>query len=131
MQDVLRPLMINSVDYSVFTENSSLTRGFNATLDMLRDEILSNINATIQGSMNVNLTAEIARYFGEEGLALFYFSARFEASVGSSLTSIGRMCAIRAVNNFLFPATEQVEIGFLGNNLQRIKVTYDVARAVS
>ena len=105
---------------------------FIGDLDRIRDEVLYNINATIAGSMDANITAEITRFF-TDGLSVLYYNASYEAT-GSIVTGIDdaeRMCAINDIYTHFFPSMEQAEIASLGRRLQQIKVAYDVARAVS
>ena len=117
--------------------NASVDRTLSDTtydnLDVLRDEILLNINNTIQGNADANLTAELTRYF-IEGISGFYVNFTFGiGSAGSTtmLSEMQRTCAENATYTYLFPPVEQAKIASLGNNLQQIKVAYDVARAVS
>ena len=101
-------------------------------LDRIRDEVLYNINATIAGSLDANITTEITRFF-TDGLSVLYYNATFEAT-GSIVTGIDdeqRRCAINEIYMYFFPSTEQAEIASLGRRLQQIKVAYDVARSVS
>ena len=105
---------------------------FRDDLDRIRNEVLYNINATIAGSMDANITAEIFRFF-TDGLSVLYFNASFEGT-GSFVTGINeeaRVCAINDIYTRFFPPTEQAEIASLGRRLQQIKVAYDVARDVS
>ena len=101
-------------------------------LDRIRDEVLYNINATIAGSLDANITAEITRFF-TDGLSVLYFNASFEAT-GSIVTGIDneeRRCAINEIYMHFFPSMEQAEIASLGGRLQQIKIAYNVTRAVS
>ena len=108
------------------------TEQFLGDLDRIRDEVLYNINASIAGSMDANITAEITRFF-TDGLSVLYYNATFEAtgSLVSGINEQERMCAIGDIYTYFFPVMEQGEIASLGRRLQLIKVTYDVARAVS
>ena len=118
--------MNSSVDLTIFG-----TQSFIGDLDRIREEVLYNINATIAGSLDTNITAEITRFF-TDGLSVFYYNATFEA--GGIVTGIDneeRMCAINDIFMHFFPSTEQAEIAALGRRLQQIKIAYDVARAVS
>ena len=108
------------------------TDQFIGDLDRIRDEVLYNINATIAGSMDANITAEFFGFF-IDGLSALYFNASFEAT-GSLVSGVGdeeRMCGIDEIYMHFFPSMEQAEIASLGRRLQQIKVAYDVARAVS
>ena len=101
-------------------------------LDRIREEVLYNINATIAGNLDINITAELMRFF-TDGLSVLYYNATFGAT-GSIVTGISneeRMCAINDIFMHFFPSTEQTEIASLGRKLQQIKVAYDVARTVS
>ena len=102
-------------------------------LDMVRDEVLDNINSAFLGNMNVSIAEEMFRYF-KEGISLFYVNFTFDRSgAGSSISIIpeDEECAINATYHYLFPPVEQAKIASLGNNLQQIAVAYEVARAVS
>ena len=79
-------------------------------LDRIRDEVLYNINATIAGSLDANITAEITRFF-TDGLSVLYYNATFEAT-GSVVTGIGneeRRCAINEIYMYFFPSMEQAD----------------------
>ena len=126
INDVLRPLMNDSVDRI----NTAQSFG---SLDMIREEVLDNINSTIQGTMDANLTYEMIRYF-TEGICAYYVNLSFNVEdTGRNLdiSPTEMACAIDAVYQHLFPPMEQVKIASLGNNLQQIAVAYEVARAVS
>ena len=101
-------------------------------LDMIREEVLYNINSTIQGTMSANLAEEMIRYF-MEGISAYYVNLTFPTGTGSTLviTPTQRTCANNATYQLLFPQVEQGKITSLGNNLQQIAVAYEVARAVS
>ena len=96
-------------------------------LDRIRGEALYNINATIAGSLDANLTAELMKFF-TDGLSVLYYNASFEGLV---IGDEERMCAINDIFMHFFPSMEQTEIASLGRKLQQIKVAYDVARTVS
>ena len=98
-------------------------------LDRIREEVLYNINATIAGNLDANLTAELMKFF-TDGLSVLYYNASFEGSVIGTGDE-ERMCAINNIFMHFFPSTEQTEIASLGRKLQQIKVAYDVARTVS
>ena len=97
-------------------------------LDMIRDEVLGNINGALVGTMDVNLTEEIIRYF-TEGISGFYVNLTF--TQGNSLTASEMACATDAIYEYLFPPVEQAKIASLGDILQQIAVVSEVARAVS
>ena len=128
INNVLRPLMNSSVDLTIGSPEE-----FNDDLNRIREEVLYNINATIAGSLDINITAELMRFF-TDGLSTLYYNATFEAT-GSFVTGISneeRMCAINEIFMHYFPfSTEQAEVASLGRKLQQIKVAYDVARNVS
>ena len=119
--------MNSSADFSVGS-----ARNFIGDLESIREDVLSNIETAIRGNMtNVNLTGEIDRYL-REGLGALYY----EAIIGSSgsfgnINDEDRICLINEAYSYLFPAEEQTEIATLGNNLEQIRVAYEVARAVS
>ena len=119
--------MNSSVDLTIVG-----TEQFVDDLDRIREEVLYNINATIAVSLDINITAELMRFF-TDGLSTLYYNASFEA-LGSSVSGINdeqRMCAINDIFMHFFPSMEQTEIASLGRKLQQIKVAYDVARTVS
>ena len=125
INDVLRPLMNESVDRSG-------TYPFD-NLDMIREEVLYNINGTIAVTMDANLTEEVIRYF-IEGISAFYVNLTFNVgAAGQSRTLIlaDHSCANNATYQNFFPPVEQAKIASLGNNLQQIAVAFEVARAVS
>ena len=98
-------------------------------LDMIREEVLNNINDAILGTMDANLTEEMIRYF-IEGISAYYVNFTFNiGAAGNSftLTASERTCAINAIYEYLFPPVEQAKIASLGNNLQQIAVAYAVA----
>ena len=118
--------MNSSADFGV----ASAAQNFIGDLESIREDVLSNIEAAIQGDMmNVNLTGEIDRYL-REGLSTFYYNATIGSS-GALISADDRICFINAAYSHLFPAEEQTEIATLGNNLEQIRVAYEVARAVS
>ena len=102
---------------------------FTDDLQRISEEILINIDATIQGTMDLNLTEEISRYFSA-GLSVYYYNITLGSS-GFEIPPADRTCAINAIHSILFPTVEQAKIASLGNNLQQIAVAYEVARAVS
>ena len=102
---------------------------FTDDLERISEEILYNIDATIQGTMNLDLTEEISRYFSA-GLSVYYYNVTLGSS-GFEIQPADRTCAINVTQSILFPAVEQAKIASLGNNLQQIAVAYEVARAVS
>ena len=107
------------------------TDQFLDNLGRVRDEVLYNINATIAGNLDVNLTAELNRFF-TEGLSVFYYNASFESTSSVFIPDDEeRACAIDDIYMHFFPPTEQREIASLGNRLQQIKAAYDLARNVS
>ena len=73
INDVLRPLMNSSVDLTI-----SNTNLFTDDLAIIREEVLYNISAAIAGSLDINITAELMRFF-TDGLSVFYYNATFEA----------------------------------------------------
>ena len=118
--------MNNSADLTIGSPES-----FIDDLDRIREEVLYNINATIAGSLDANITAELMRFF-TDGLSVFYYNASFELIGGvSGIDEEERMCAINDIFMHYFPSTEQAEIASLGRRLQQIAVAYDVARSVS
>ena len=125
MNDILRPLMNESVD------RTNLILSFD-NLDRIRDEVLDNINGTILGTMDANITEEMIRYF-IEGISAYYVNRTFNIGAGGTVTLSpdDRTCANNAMYQHLFPRMEQDKIASLGNNLQQIAVAYEVARAVS
>ena len=125
INDVLRPLMNYSID------RTNTFQPFDS-LDRIRDEVLGNIDSTIQGTMNANLTEEIIRYF-IEGISAYYVNRTFNIGAGRTVTlsPADRTCAKNAIYQHLFPPVEQEKIVSLGNNLQQIAVAFEVARAVS
>ena len=126
IDDVLRPLMNSSADFDV-----AYAQGFTGNLESIREKVLSKIEATIQGNMmNVNLTGEIDRFL-REGLSTLYYNATIGSSGLGTINNDDQMCLIDAAYSYLFPANEQREIATLGNNLEQIRVAYEVARAVS
>ena len=128
INDVLGPLMNTSADLTV-----SNGQEFFDDLDRIREEILYNINSTIAGNSDFNLTAEIARFF-IEGLSTFYFNASFEFTGAPASGNIGdaeRECGINDVYAHFYPSMEQAVIAALGKRLQQIAVTYNVTREVS
>ena len=117
--------MNSSADFDVYS-----AQNFIGDLESVREEVLSNIEAAIQGNMmNVNLTGEIDRYL-KEGLSTLYYNATIGSS-GALISDDEQRCFINAAYSYLFPANEQTEIATLGNNLEQIRVAYEVARAVS
>ena len=128
INDVLRPLMNSSADLTIGNPQQ-----FIDNLDRIREKVLYNINATIAGSLDINITAELIRFF-TDGLSTLYYNATFEAT-GSIVTGIDddeKMCGINDIFMHYFPfSTEQTEIASLGRRLQQIAVAYDVARNVS
>ena len=125
INDVLQPLMTNSVDRQGNYPFDNL--------DMIRDEVLSNVNSAFSGNMNVNLTKEVIRYF-TEGISGFYVNFTFDIGTGGQAFSVDAnetACAIDAIYQHLFPLVEQVKIASLGSDLQQIAVAFEVARAVS
>ena len=126
IDDVLRPLMNSSANFDVYS-----AQNFIGDLESVREEVLSNIEAAIQGNMmNVNLTGEIDRYL-REGLSTLYYNATIGSAGIGTITNDERICLINEAYSYLFPANEQTEIAILGNNLEQIRVAYEVARAVS
>ena len=125
INDVLRPLMNSSVDLSIGNPQQ-----FIDDLDRIREEVLYNINATIAGSLDINITAELMRFF-TDGISAFYVNASFEEIGVVSISDEERMCAINNVLMHFFPSTEQAEIASLGRRLQQIAVAYNVMRTVS
>ena len=124
LDNVLRPLMNHSVN------RDDTLQPFN-DLDRLREEILANIDNTIQGTMTANLSEEVSRYI-TDGIVLYYYNRSYVAvGVGFTISDDDRACAIKAINDTLFPQVEQDEIASLGNGLQQIAVAYEVTRAVS
>ena len=125
INNVLRPLMNYSID------RTSTVQSFD-DLDMIREEVLDNINSTIQGTMSANLTKEMIRYF-IEGISAYYVNLTFNIGAGGILviTPTQRTCANNAIYQHLFPPVEQGKIASLGNSLQQIAVAYEVAGAVS
>ena len=117
--------MNSSTDVTFITAQS-----FTDYLERIREDILYNIDATIQGIINLNLTEEISRYFSE-GLSVYYYNITIGSVVGVLISPEERTCTINAINSILFPPVEQVKITSLGNNLQQIAVAYEVARTVS
>ena len=117
------------MNYSVDRTNAILSFD---SLDMIREEVLDNINSTIQGTMSANLTEEMIRYF-IEGISAYYVNLAFYTGTGGTIviTPTQRTCANIAIYEHLFPSVEQAKIASLGNNLQQIAVAYEVARAVS
>ena len=105
-----------------------------SNLDMIRDEVLDNINNTIEGTVDANLTDEIIRYF-IDGISAYYVNLTYNlldpASNPPMVDESDLTCANNAVYKTLFPPVEQAKIASLGNNLQQIAVAYEVARAVS
>ena len=96
---------------------------FIADLDRIRDEVLYNINATIAGNLDANITAEITRFF-TVGLSELYFNASFEAT-GSVVTGVDneeRRCAINEIYMYFFPSMEQAEIASLGEDFSKSKL---------
>ena len=92
INDVLRPLTNYSVD------RANPLHPFDS-LDRIREEVLGNINSTILGTMDANLTEEMIRYF-IEGISAYYVNLTFNVgSAGSTLTiTPSEMeCAINAV----------------------------------
>ena len=125
-EDVLRPLMNSSADFDVGSAGN-----FIGDLERIREEVLNNIEAAIQGNMmNVNLTGEIDRYL-REGLGILYYNATIGSSGSGTIDDDDWICLINAAYSYLFPAEEQTEIATLGNNLEQIRAAYQVARAVS
>ena len=91
-------------------------------LDGIRDEVLYNINATIAGSLDANIT-EITRFL-TGGLSVLYYNATFEAT-GSIVTGIDdeqRRCAINEIYMYFFPSTEQAEIASLVEDFSKSKL---------
>jgi len=127
INDVLRPLMNTSADLNIGNPEDYVD-----DFDRIREEILYNINATIAGTSDFNLTTEITRYF-IEGLILLYYNASFEAvgSQVSGITPTQRNCLINEVYRHFYPVMEQAKIAALGRRLQQIAVAYEVARKVS
>ena len=126
IDDVLRPLMNSSADFGVAS-----ARDFIGNLESIREGVLSNIEAAIQGNMmNVNLTGEIDRYL-REGLGALYFNGTIRSSGSGTITEDDEICGTNAAYLYLFPANEQTEMATLGNNLEQIRTAYEVARAVS
>ena len=117
--------MNNSVDRSTPSNNQPFD-----DLDRIRDEVLSNINATFQGSMNGSITEEFRKYFNE-GLSAYHFNVSIGSSMIGTVTEMDRVCGINATYWILFPPVEQAKIVSLGNNLQQIRVARDVIRNVS
>ena len=119
--------MNNSADLTIGNSQQ-----FIGDLDRIRDKVLYNINATIAGSLDANITTEITRFF-TDGLSVLYYNASFEAtdSIVTGIDEEEEICAINDIYMYFFPSTEQAEIASLGRRLQQIKVAYDVARAVS
>ena len=117
------------MNYSV---NREVSYSFD-DLDMIRNEVLSNINDAILGTTDANqanLTEEMIRYF-TEGISAFHVNFTFDiGAVGHlfTLTPSERTCAINAIYEYLFPPVEQDKIARLGNNLQQIAVAYAVAK---
>ena len=100
-------------------------------LERITTEVLGNIDATIQGTVNVNLTEELFRFFNN-GISVFYYNASIvSAGVGFNINDMQRTCAINEIYSILFPSPEPAEIASLANSLQQIAVAYEVARAVS
>ena len=125
INDILSPLMTDSINRNV---QYSFTN-----LDMVRDEVLDNINGTIAGTTGANLTEEMIRYF-IKGISAFYVNFTFQVGVAGQVNTLSadeHTCANNAIYQHLFPLEEQVKIASLGNNLQQIAVAYEVARAVS
>ena len=127
INDVLGPLMNTSADLTVYNAQEFLDE-----LDRIREEILYNINSTIAGNLDFNLTAEFTRFF-IEGLSTFYFNCTFEfaGAPASFITNEMQSCAINNIYEHFYPMMEQAEIAALGGRIQQIAVTFDVARAVS
>ena len=126
INDVLRPLMTNSVDHTVTDYSFD-------HLDGIKEEFLDNFNSTIHGSMRANLTEEMIRYF-IEGISTYYVNLTFNVAVTGmdlTITPSQMECAVNAVYQYLFPPVEQAKIASLGNNLQQIAVAFEVARTVS
>ena len=119
--------MNSSADLSIGIPNP-----FIDDLGRIREEVLYNINATIEGSLDINITAELMRFF-TDGLSVLYYNATFGAtgSIVTGISSEERICAINEIFMHFFPSMEQTEIASLGRKLQQIKVAYDVARTVS
>ena len=118
------------MNYSV--DRTNVAQPFDG-LDRIREDILGNIDSIILGNMDANLTEEINRYF-TEGISAYYVNLTFDIGSPQSIVTISATqmaCAIDAVYQHLFPPVEQAKIASLGNNLQQIAVTYEVARAVS
>ena len=117
--------MNNSADLNIGSPES-----FIDDLERITEEVLYNINATIAGNLNANITAELMRFF-TDGLSAFYFNASFVVVGGVGVNAEEEMCGINNIFMNYFPSTEQAEIASLGRRLQQITVAYDVARNVS
>ena len=117
--------MNNSADLTIGT-----SMPFIDDLERITEEVLYNINATIAGNLNANITAELMRFF-TDGLSAFYFNVSFVIVGGVGVNAEQEMCGINDIFMHYFPSTEQAEIASLGRRLQQIAVAYDVARSVS
>ena len=116
--------MNNSVDRA----NPSNDQSFE-DLDSVREEVLNNINATFQGTMNGSITEEFGRYFNE-GLSAYYFNVTI-GSTGQLPDNSRRQCGVNTTYSILFPAVEQAKIVSLGDSLQQIRVARDAIHSVS
>ena len=128
INDVLGPLMNTSADLTINSADE-----FRGDLDRIREEILYNINSTIAGNSDFNLTAEFIRFF-IEGLSTFYYNVSFESSSAPAIFNpheTQRNCAINAIYTHFYSMMDEAEIAALGGRLQQIAVAFDVARAVS
>ena len=81
---------------------------FTDDLERVSEKILCNIDATIQATMDLNLTEEISRYFS----AVCYYNITL-GSTGIEISPADKTCAIDAIHSILFTGVEQAKIGSL------------------
>ena len=79
---------------------------FTNDLERISEEILYNIDATIQGIMD--LKKEISRYFSA-GLSVYYYNITL-GTTGIEISPADRTRAIDAIHSILFPTVEQAMI---------------------
>ena len=118
--NVIKPLMINTVDRSLAADYSNLDNVLQTTIDAITAILSGNFSAD-----SVNLNEALTNFF-RNGISRFYFDLYFHTQHEEAVA-----CGTHVIFSELFPLVEQDRMTVLAGNLQQIGDIFQVVQRVS